>query len=176
MTQLRTFGGCKRLVADYRAIGVGLLRFEHACAAILVGANSNKALRELQTDVANVSTETLETYLDDLTDTAISLEELYLLRGRINLLSPTGIVLVSLAVLGLVGLLTVATDFPLATATAASPLLLIAALFAVSRHHSVRRLRFAHVLRIVIAERRGAGRGVPVKRNARIAPIGAAAA
>lgn len=153
----RNFGGCRRLVADYRAIGISLLRYEHACAALLVGTNSMRALNELRVDVASISTETLESYLDDVVNPSLPLEELYLVRGKINLLSGRGITLVALAVAGLVGIVTAAADFPLATSTAAAPFILVAVLFALSRNRTIRRLRFAHALRIVIASRKGDG-------------------
>ncbi len=153
----RNFGGCRKLASDYRAIGISLLRFEHACSAILVATNAIEAQEELRTDVASISTETLESYLDDLIDTSLPLDELYLIRGKLNFLSLRGIAFLVMGISALVGLVTVATDFPLATSAAASPLILVATLFALSRHHSVRRLRFAHVLRTVINSRKGSG-------------------
>jgi len=155
----RNLGGCRKLAAEYRAIGISLLRFEFACSAMLVSPNSIAALNEMRTDVADISTETLEAYLDDLIDVTIPLEALSLIRGRINFLSSFGVTLIALGVAALVAFVTVTTTFPLATSTAASPFILVASLFALSRHHSVRRLRFAHIMRSVIAARKGSGGG-----------------
>lgn len=175
MATVRNFGGCRRLASDYRAIGISLLRFEHSCAAILV-TDAFHAQQELRTDVASISTETLEAYLDDLIDTSRPLEELYLMRGKINFLSLHGMTLLALGLAAVVGLITIATDFPLAASAAASPLILVAALFTLSRHHSVRRLRFAHVLRTVINSRKGSGSRRIFNPKVIVSTIGSAAA
>lgn len=152
------FGGCNKLLFQYRAVGEALLAFERAYT--LVGHLSPSTLRLFREGVAFVSLEVLESYLDDLLDPERSTEYLFIARrDRVWQRS-----LVALAGLG--GALTLGLHFASTGASLFSSFALtvgLAAPFAVVWHYApresaVRRMGFAQILSHEISRRRGSSR------------------
>ncbi|MDC0358864.1 hypothetical protein OAO01_08615 [Oligoflexia bacterium] len=74
----RPFGGCRKLLGNYKAIGFALLQFEDS-------SKGDAATEEFRVDVSFVSIEALEAYLEDLLDLKISEDILFLNQDKFRL-------------------------------------------------------------------------------------------
>lgn len=157
-SELHPFGGCNKLLEQYRMTGRGLLAYEAvACAALIPSARRQ---RDFSAAVAFVPVEVLETYLDDLLDLGVSDESLFIRkskpcwRGRLFLI----VLMVALA-----GALCVWHGD---LAAALMPALLAVAflagigttLYFLPRTKAIRRFSFATVVSREIGQRRGQGK------------------
>ena len=152
---LNPFGGCNRLLEQYRHVGSSLLDYERRiCGALIPGQRFS---REFGYAVAFVPVEVLESYLDDLLDVGVSDESLFIkkLKPAKRALALIG---VGLAAFG-VSAVEVLNG---ATLASLSALILVtffsglgAALYFIPRMKVLRRFSFATLVSGEIARRRG---------------------
>ena len=149
------FGGCNRLLNDYRTLGRELLCYERGNR--LYGYRSFTAFSAFREGVAFVPVEVLESYLEDLLDLDIGEDRLFIQREGRSLRMP------AICLFGLAAALAVGLG---AAKTGASEMIslaiavLLAVPFALLWHFYpktavTRRVLFARVLSQEIARRRG---------------------
>lgn len=155
---LHPFGGCNKLLEQYRMIGRGLLAYEQgACAALIP---STRSLKDFSAAVAFVPVEVLETYLDDVLDLGVSDESLFIKkskpcwRGRL-FLSVLGAALAG-ALFVWHGDLTAALMPALLAVTFLAGI--ASTLYFLPRTKAIRRFSFATVVSREIGQRRGQGK------------------
>lgn len=149
------FGGCNRLLENYRMVGRGLLAYESGSCATLIP--NGRSLRNFSTAVAFVPVEVLETYRDDLLDLGVSDESLFIKNCS---LCWRGRVVLCILVAALIGALCVWHGD---LAAALMPALLAATflagiattLYFLPRTKAIRRFSFATVVSREIGQRRG---------------------
>lgn len=149
------FGGCNDSLSQYRIIGRALIVVEQD--SLVYGYGSQRAVQEFREGVASVSVEMLESYLEDLLDSQVALDHLYIARPgfwkSVDLLT----------VLSLLGSCAVGTYVSL---TSGAPLvglsstLLLALPVVTVWHrspfgHLARRVSFARIVSKEVARRRG---------------------
>ena len=150
------FGGCSRLLTDYRTIGRELLAFEQANR--LYGYRSFRAFTAFREGVVFVSVEVLESYLEDLLDLEVPEEKLCIQREAARFRGLPALCFSGM-VTGLgIGLFAARTGASLLLSSALA--VAIAAPFAILWHFSprsrvTRRMLFARVLSQEISRRRG---------------------
>ncbi len=153
------FGGCNRLLDQYRMIGRALLAYERSvvCAPLIP---SPRSMREFSTSVAFVPVEVLETYLDDLLDLGVSDEGLFIKRAKT---SWRGRALLGVLAMALVGSLCVwHGDLTAALMPALLAITFLAGitstLYFLPRTKVIRRFGFATLVSHEIGDRRGQGK------------------
>lgn len=149
------FGGCNYSLDQYKIIGRALLMVEQE--SLVYGYGSQRAVQEFRERVASVAVEMLESYLEDLLDSKIALDLLYIVRPgfwkSFDLLT----------ILSLIGSCAVGTYVSL---TSGAPLvglcstLLLALPVVTVWHrspfgHLARRVSFARIVSKEVARRRG---------------------
>ena len=157
-TSLHPFGGCNKLLEQYRMIGRGLLAYEgRACAALIPSARS---LSDFSAAVSFVPVEVLETYLDDLLDLGVSDESLFIKRPK-----PCwqGRLILGVLAAAIVGALFVwHGDLTAALMPALLAITFLAgiasSLYFLPRTKAIRRFSFATVVSREIGQRRGQGK------------------
>lgn len=148
------FGGCNRLLSQYKVIGTELLRYEEQ--AYQYGYSLSPDYSEFRQGVSYIPVETMESYLEDLLDLEVSTERLFIFREpRLHA-----------SFLSLGGLLFAICTGLYAASSGASLILAfgltvcLALPFAVLWHYTpreglMRRVYFAQVLSHEISRRRG---------------------
>lgn len=165
------FAGCKRLLHQYRTVGVALLAYERGvsisfCPVLIPPARLE---RDFRTSVSFVGIEALESFLDDILDLNVPDENLFVKRPRV---SRRAVALLALLVVTL-GLATVfgpadQTGLILPFAIVAVFMAgLSCALYFLPRARVVRRFSFATVLSHEISRRRGDDRGTSSRLTTR---------
>lgn len=146
---LHPFGGCGRLLGQYRAIGSALLRVEF-----------RRSVHIFRESVAAIPSEVLESYLDDLLDVSVREETLFIRRslGWLRAILAPGVGFV--VALG-TGLYAAAggASFSVAlslTVCAALPFALMLQYF--PKYGLMRRMGFAQIVSSEISRRRGRDR------------------
>jgi hypothetical protein len=152
---LHPFGGCNDSLSQYKIIGRALIMVEQE--SLVYGYGSQRAVQEFRERVASVSVEMLESYLEDLLDSQVALDLLYIARPgfwkSVDLLT----------VISLLGSCAVGTYVSL---TSGAPLvglsstLLLALPVVTVWHrspfgHLARRVSFARIVSKEVARRRG---------------------
>ena len=145
------FGGCNRLLEQYRTIGRALLAHERGlCPAFIP---SGRAIREFSTSVSFVPVEVLETYLDDLLDLGVSDEGLFIRKPKTTW---RGVVLLLAAVTVLLAWQTQLTAAHVPVLLAVTFLAGIGStLYFLPRTKAIRRFSFATLVSHEIGNRRG---------------------
>lgn len=149
------FGGCNRLLEQYRQTGIALLAYEQILGGALIPAQ--RLVREFSAGVSCVPVEVLESYLDDLLDLGVSDESLFIKKARP---AKRAIALVAISICALFGALFVLEG---EITMAFLPALLVvaflggigSAMYFVPRTKVIRRFSFATVVSQEIAQRRG---------------------
>lgn len=149
------FGGCARLLDQYRQVGRALLEFEEGvCGSI---GSSKAHLAVFSTSVSFVPVEVLEGFLDDLLDLGVSDESLFIKKSRP---ATRALLLLGTCIAALLLLTFYAPE--LAGSTSLPLLLLVvflaglgSALYFIPRTKVVRRFNFATVISREISKRRG---------------------
>jgi|GEM_PF-854987 len=149
------FGGCNRLLEQYRMIGRGLLSYESGACAPLIP--SQRSLRNFSAAVAFVPVEVLETYLDDLLDLGVSDESLFIKKpktcwGGRAILTVLGLALCGAASVWFGNLTTAFMPALLAITFLAG---IASTLYFLPRTKAIRRFSFATVVSREIGHRRG---------------------
>ncbi len=152
------FGGCNRLLEQYRMIGRGLLACERgACAPIIPSARN---LREFSAAVSFVPVEVLETYLDDLLDLGVSDESLFIKKPKLSWRGRTLLAVLAIALVGSIfvwhGDLTKALTPALLAVTFLAGI--ASTMYLLPRTKAIRRFSFATVVSREIGQRRGQGK------------------
>jgi len=153
------FGGCNKLLEQYRMIGRGLLAYERSACAPLIP--TQRGLKDFAAAVAFVPVEVLETYLDDLLDLGVSDESLFIKKpktcwaGR-TLLSILGLALCGAALVSLGSLKSAFMPALLAITFMAG---IASTLYFLPRTKAIRRFSLATVVSREIGQRRGQDRG-----------------
>lgn len=151
---LHPFGGCNRLMEQYRVIGLALLQYEEQSSSRFILHRPYS--REFSVSVSFVPVEVLETYLDDLLDLTVGDDTLCIKRSSSMLKK----VFAFLCVLG-VGLTLLESwlSLSLMSIILLSTLILgfLCLAFALPRLRVVRRFSFATLVSREIATRRGQG-------------------
>lgn len=155
---LHPFGGCNKLLEQYRMIGHGLLAYESgACAALIPSARS---LRDFSAAVSFVPVEVLETYLDDLLDLGVSDESLFIKKSKACWRGRLFLGVLAVAIAGAVsvwhGDLAAAFMPALLAITFLSGI--ASTLYFLPRTKAIRRFSFATVVSREIGQRRGQGK------------------
>lgn len=152
---LHPFGGCNDSLSQYKIIGRALIVVEQD--SLVYGYGSQRAVQEFREGVASVSVEMLESYLEDLLDSQVALDHLYIARPgfwkSVDLLT----------ILSLLGSCAVGTYVSLtsgAPLTGLSSTLLLALPVVTVWHrspfgHLARRVSFARIVSKEVARRRG---------------------
>ncbi len=155
---LHPFGGCNKLLEQYRMIGRGLVAYESCgCPALIP---STRGLKDFSAAVSFVPVEVLETYLDDLLDLGVSDESLFIRkskpcwRGRLFLF----VLAAALVTAGFVwhGDLTMAFMPAVLAVTFLAGI--ASTLYFLPRTKAIRRFSFATVVSREIGQRRGPGK------------------
>jgi hypothetical protein len=149
------FGGCVRLLDQYRQVGRALLEFEEGVCGSLGSSKAHLAV--FSTSVSFVPVEVLEGFLDDLLDLGVSDESLFIKKSR-----PAIRALLLLATC-IAALLLLTFHAPDLSGSASLPLLLVvvflaglgSALYFIPRTKVLRRFNFATVVSREISQRRG---------------------
>jgi len=151
------FGGCDRLLNQYRTIGAELLKFE-ACGGVCAVV-TEKMVEEFRTGVSFIPVEVLESYLEDLLNAAISVESLFLAREeKTSAMSVQRILFFLFLVLLALGAWYVASYYGRLLVSVVAVLLCVmgmALYWHFSLRYSLRRMRFARLLSYEITRRRG---------------------
>jgi|694.fasta_scaffold110661_4 hypothetical protein len=149
------FGGCVRLLDQYRQIGRSLLEFEEGVCGYLGSSKAHLAV--FSTSVSFVPVEVLEGFLDDLLDLGVSDESLFIRKSRPALRA------ILLLVTCISALLLLTFNTSAFSESTALPLLLLvvflaglgSALYFIPRTKVLRRFNFATVVSREISQRRG---------------------
>jgi hypothetical protein len=155
---LHPFGGCNKLLEQYRMIGRGLVGYEAgACAALIPSARN---LRDFSAAVSFVPVEVLETYLDDLLDLGVSDESLFIKKSKPCWRGRSFLLVLMAALVGALfvwhGDLTAALMPALLVVTFLAGL--GSSLYFLPRTKAIRRFSFATVVSREIGQRRGQGK------------------
>ncbi len=147
---LHPFGGCRRLEGQYRSIGHALVESEKNIFSSAVESN-------FRTSVAFIPDEVLESYLDDLLDSTVAEEKLFIKlpskRGQEHVLFGSGFFL-ALA-LGFLAISQGAHILLSLSLTLCIGLPLFAVWYFAPRASLVRRMAFAKVVSRELSHRRG---------------------
>lgn len=157
--QNHPFGGCNRLLEQYRMIGRGLLAYENRACAPLIP--TQRGLKDFAAAVAFVPVEVLETYLDDLLDLGVSDESLFIKRPK-TCWGGRALLLVLAVALGgaiLVALGSLKSAFMPALLGITFMAGMASTLYFLPRTKAIRRFSFATVVSREIGQRRGQDRG-----------------
>jgi hypothetical protein len=154
-TGLHPFGGCNRLLEQYRTVGRALLGYERLFGGALIP--SGRSAREFSTNVSFVPVEVLETYRDDLLDLGVGDEGLFIRKNNHN---RGGVTLLAFLLVGMSGaLFALHGDL---TAALLPALLFVtflsgiaSTLYFLPRAKVIRRFSFATVVAQEVAQRRG---------------------
>ena len=158
LPEVHPFGGCNKLLEQYRMIGRGLLAYESgACAALIPSARS---LRDFSAAVSFVPVEVLETYLDDLLDLGVSDESLFIKKSKPSWRGRSFPIILLVALSGALsvwhGDLTAALMPALLAVTFLAGI--GSTLYFLPRTKAIRRFSFATVVSREIGQRRGQGK------------------
>lgn len=154
------FGGCSKLLNQYRTVGRMLMRYERS--SLPFQGVKQRLPREFSCELANIPVEVLESYLDDLVDIGVTDESLFIKR---NIRSALGAysVLALVAVCGtfhvwdrlsVVPSMTIPVSFFFVVMFLAGS---ISGVYLLSRTKMLRRYTFANLLTHEIEKRRGRG-------------------
>ncbi|NDC37322.1 MAG: hypothetical protein EBZ48_04645 [Proteobacteria bacterium] len=157
------FGGCGRLLIQYRTIGAALRDFERRSYLPSFARIQRSAHKDLRATLSTVPVEVLESYLDDLLD--LELEDGRLFIERPGVRAPNAARLFG-AVLGAClfgGALALLNQTSPLTATLLGGIIASAMFgFCLSSHPASRRMRFANIISQEANRRRGNPRdGMP---------------
>lgn len=153
--ELHPFGGCNRLLEQYRQIGDALLAYEHVLGGSLLPAQ--RVVRQFSVGVSMVPVEVLESYLDDLLDLEVSDESLFIRKSRP---AKRAIALAMIAFIALCGAFFI-LEGELTRAFLPASLLVTflagigSAMYFLPRTQRLRRFSFATVVSREVAYRRG---------------------
>lgn len=153
--ELHPFGGCNRLLEQYRQVGDALLAYEHMLGGSLIPAQ--RVVRQFSAGVSIVPVEVLESYLDDLLDLEVSDESLFIKKPRP---AKRAIALVMIACAALCGAFCV-SEGELTRAFLPASLIVTflagigSAMYFLPRTRGLRRFSFATVVSREVAYRRG---------------------
>jgi len=161
------FAGCNTLLNQYSIIGLELLRYEELPAMDL----SRAAFRQ---GVCCVPVEVLESYLEDLLDLEATEESLFIVQERnrqvTSILTVAALLIATIAgfvMAQLAGSLISALALMLA---AAIPLGFLVFHYG-PKERVIRRLKFARLVSLEVARRRGRGRGATVRSSSLVGGI-----
>jgi len=174
-SQKSLFGGCERLLVQYRAIGAALKRYEHSCMLPGFSKVMRSAERELRISLSPIPVEVLESYLEDLLDLELEEGRLFIEQPGVPLTSTKMVCI--LAAFGILGgtLGLVAKTTPITSTLLGAAIALLFFLFCLSKHQTTRRMRFANLISKEANRRRGNPRdGIPrnhVMRVNRFSPL-----
>lgn len=157
------FGGCNRLLVQYRTVGHALRTFERRSWPFGLNRVRRPAEREFRLAVAYVPIEVLESYLEDLLDLDFGEERLFIEQPGVQLSFPNlAAIALGFCILGgAFGLM--ADESPLLSTAVGCVLALSIFAFCLSRHQATRRMRFANILSQEISRRRGSTRDNSVR-------------
>ncbi len=157
-TELHPFGGCNKLLEQYRMIGRGLLAYESGSCATLIP--SARSLRDFSAAVSFVPVEVLETYLDDLLDLGVSDESLFVKKSKPCWRGRSFLTILMVALAGAIfvwhGDLTAALLPALLAVTFLAGI--GSTLYFLPRTKAIRRFSFATLVSQEIGQRRGQGK------------------
>ena len=145
------FGGCRRLLAQYKTVGHALLSVEHLSDAYRSGAQRN-----FEEDVAFIPLEVLESYLEDLLDLEITDGQLFIVREP-GLRPSLGLSGAMLSMVAAVAMFAFTGNLVLLAGFAFVSLMSFLLHMAETPHGAVRRVSFARVLSCEVSRRRGEG-------------------
>jgi hypothetical protein len=152
------FGGCSKLLNQYRTIGRMLMRYERS--SLPFQGMKQKLPREFSCELANVPVEVLESYLDDLLDIGVTDESLFIKRGIQSAIGAYSV----LALVAVCGMFQVWDKLSLARSMMIPVSLFFAIMFLagsisgvylLSRTKMLRRYTFANLMTHEIEKRRG---------------------
>lgn len=150
------FGGCGRLLGQYRSVGAALRAYERRCYPLGLARVIRPAQKELRAALSLVPVEVLESYLDDLLDLELEDARLFIeLPGAPTLNIPNMIgAVVGACLFG--GALALLNQTSPLTATLLGGLIAsIVFGYCFSRHNAARRMRFANIISQEANRRRG---------------------
>ena len=152
------FGGCNRLLLQYRAIGSALRAHERRTAPFALVPQKNAAMRDFGAELAYVPVEVIESYREDLLDPDLGDERLFIELPGIQLsFAHLGIVACGFCLLG--GSIAMAlAENPFLSVSLGCGFALLVLAIGFTRHRSTRRMRFASLLTYEINRRRGGTR------------------
>ena len=153
-TERSPFGGCSRLLLNYRTIGAALRSFERRSWPFGIAQSRYIAEKDFRIAVAYISVEVLESYLEDLLDLDLGEERLFIEQPGVQISFPTlaAVAMVFCLLGGALALM--AQTSPLLSTLFGCALALLVLGVAVSSHQATRRMRFANLLSQEINNRR----------------------
>jgi len=158
--------GCNNLLNQYSLIGMELLRYENSSKNLMPVPESG--ILAFRQGVCCVPVEVLESYLEDLLDIEATDESLFIIPEKTNRLS---------SIITITGLLIAALISFAVAQSAGSLISAFVLMFMLSaplgvlilhygpKHRALRRIKFARVVSLEIARRRGRGRGAVARSN-----------
>lgn len=152
--QTHLFGGCNKLLNQYKSIGSELLKFEGHVASYAY--TSRVAQQEFREGIAFVPLEVLESYLEDLLDLEVPEEKLFIRRESFNI-PPVYVAFAGLLLAMGLGIYAASAgaSFFFSFALTASLSFPFAYMWQSTRSSVGRRMRFAQVLSQEVSRRRG---------------------
>lgn len=157
-TTAHPFGGCNKLLEQYRTIGRALVDYEQSsCAAFIP---TSRGLKAFATSVSFVPVEVLETYLDDLLDLGVSDESLFIKKSKLSWRGRLMLGILGCALLGAASVWHGDLTATLMPALLAVTFLagIGTTLYFLPRTKAIRRFRFATLVSREIGNRRGQDR------------------